>query len=69
MAHQITIHDIATGETVTRDFTDAEQTQYLADNASSKKTQADREAAAAAKKSAYKKLAALGLTADEIAAL
>jgi len=58
---------------VVRDMTDAENAQYLLDQteATARQEAADTATAAtaAAKKSAYKKLAALGLTADEIAAL
>jgi len=65
---------IIDGDTVTdREMTDAEAATHktILDDA---KTQAAAQAAAqaahtAAKASAYKKLAALGLTADEIAAL
>jgi len=56
-----------------REMTDAEHAQYLLDQteATARQEAADTATAAiaAAKKSAYKKLAALGLTADEIAAL
>jgi len=56
-----------------REMTDTEYAQYLVDQQAATneaKEYADTLAAqAAAKKSAYKKLAALGLTADEIAAL
>jgi len=55
------------------ELTDAEVTQLEADQAAYAAQQAEREAAeavkAAAKASAESKLAALGLTADEIAAL
>jgi len=56
-----------------REMTDAEHAQYLLDQteATARQEAADTATAAtaAAKKSALKKLAALGLTADEIAAL
>ena len=45
------------------------ETLTIEDNAPPPDTSAAQAAQAAAKKSAYKKLAALGLTADEIAAL
>jgi len=56
-----------------REMNDAEHAQHLLDQteATARQEAADTATAAtaAAKKSAYKKLAALGLTADEIAAL
>lgn len=62
-----------TGEVTERDFTPEEKAQREADAARFAQEQAEREAAeaakAAAKASAEAKLASLGLTADEIAAL
>ena len=63
----------ATGEVTERDFTPEEKAQREADAAKFAEEQAEREAAdkakADAKASAEAKLAALGLSADEIAAL
>jgi len=59
--------NIQDGDTV-REMTDAEHAHYLIITDDTKQVAAAT-AQAAAKKSAYKKLAALGLTADEIAAL
>jgi hypothetical protein len=62
-----------TGEETTRPMTAEEITQLEADRAAAEERQAVREAeaaaTAAAKASAETKLAALGLSADEIAAL
>ena len=63
---QITELDILTGESITRDMTDAELAQYEADNATAE-AQRQAEADRAALKTAT--LAKLGLTADEVAAL
>jgi hypothetical protein len=66
-------HNCATGETIEREFTVAEYAQAELDaqvNAAQQAIQEAEEAAKAeAKASAESKLAALGLTADEIAAL
>ena len=67
---QTTIHDCATGETITRDYTADELAQFEADQA-----QAVKDAAAKAKADADKQAARqavldkLGLTADEVTAL
>ena len=65
--------DCETGEVTERPLTEAEITQRDADAAAYAVRKAEEEAAAAAaataKASAEAKLAALGLTADEIAAL
>ena len=67
------IVDCSTGVTTEVELTDAEVTQREADAAAYAAEQAAKEAAAtakaAAKASANAKLAALGLTAEEIAAL
>ena len=69
MSNTISVYDNHTGETITREMDTAEQKAYntmLAEHAAA----ATKEAAqAVAKTSAQTKLAALGLTADEIAAL
>ena len=67
---QITIHNAATGETITRDYNEAEFAQHEIDKAQAAKDAADKAQAdadkAAARQAVLKKL---GLTADEIAAL
>jgi hypothetical protein len=67
------IVDCSTGVTTEVELTDAEVAQREADAAAFAAQQAEREAAeaakATAKASAESKLAALGLSADEIAAL
>ncbi len=63
---QITIHDCATGETITRDFNAAELAQHEIDKAQSIKNAADKAKADADKASARTALLAkLGITADE----
>ena len=69
MTHTISVYDNATGKTVTRKMNAAEQAAHDIMLEEHAETAAKEAAQAAAKKSAYKKLAALGLTADEIAAL
>lgn len=61
--------DAATGERIERDFTPEELAQREIDAAEAATIQAAIEAKAAARQSALAKLAELGLTADEIAAL
>ena len=65
----IRIHDLKTNKIVDREMTNAEFLEYEANQAAQEvlKTEADLKAAARA--SALAKLAALGLSADEIAAL
>ena len=67
------IHNAETLETIEREMTDAEYADHLRlieETAQRKaKEQADKEAAEAAKQSAQAKLAALGLTSDEVAAI
>lgn len=69
----ILIIDVATGERIERDFTPEELAQREADAAAEQARlaaeQAAADAAAAAKASALGKLAALGLTAEEAAAI
>jgi hypothetical protein len=65
----IKIHNATTGEVIERDMTADELAQWEADKAASEaKAQADA-AKAADKAAAQAKLAALGLTTEEIAAL
>jgi hypothetical protein len=66
---QIKIYDCATGETTERDFNANELEQQQKDEIARQTTQSQIQAKAAAKSSALAKLAALGLSADEIAAL
>lgn len=66
---QITVHDCATGETIVREMTDdelARRDQIIADQQAAEQLAAEKRAA---KQSARAKLAALGLTDDEINAL
>jgi hypothetical protein len=65
----ITVHDAATGETIVRDMNDIElevQSEIIAGMKAQEKAKADK---AATRASAIAKLADLGLTPDEIAAL
>lgn len=70
---KITTHDVATGETITRDMNSAELAQLEADKVASEaqaKEVADAKAANDAKVlSAKNKLKALGLTEAEVTAL
>ena len=66
---QITIYNCATGQTIKRGFTASELEQQQKDEAARQIVQAEIDAKVAAKASALAKLAALGLSADEIAAL
>ncbi|NBW16586.1 MAG: hypothetical protein EBR82_52270 [Caulobacteraceae bacterium] len=63
---QITIHDVLTGEIITRDFNAAELAQLEADKAQAIKDAAAIKARQAARQAVLDKL---GLTADEISAL
>jgi DNA-binding NarL/FixJ family response regulator len=63
------IFDAATGETIERPFTADEIAQRELDIAQAEAQKAEAEAKATARESALAKLAALGLTADEVAAL
>jgi len=66
---QITVHDCATGETIVREMTDdelARRDQIIADQQAAEQLAEENRAA---KQSARAKLAALGLTDDEINAL
>jgi hypothetical protein len=58
-----------TGEVVEREMTAEEVAQFRIDEASFKAEQAEQEAKVVARQSALAKLAALGLTEEEIAAL
>jgi hypothetical protein len=65
----LVIINAATGVETVRDLTEEELLQRETDAAQYAVIQADREAMATARASALAKLAELGLTADEIAAL
>jgi adenylate kinase len=66
----IMIHDASTDEIVVRELTDAEQKLRDAETLAWENAKAQAEAEAAAKKAAAEaKLAALGLTADDLKAL
>ena len=63
------ILDSATGEVSERPFTSEEVSAHNARQEQAELEKAEREAKATARESALAKLAALGLTADEVAAL
>jgi DNA-binding NarL/FixJ family response regulator len=63
------IYDAATGELTERPLTSDEIAQRALDQAEAEARQAEADAKVAARESALAKLAALGLTADEVAAL
>ena len=63
------IVDVATGEVIERPLTPDEIAQHELDEANYQAREAEVNAKIAARESALAKLAALGLTADEVAAL
>ena len=63
------IYDITTGEETIREYTKEEVANVEAEMARLKVINAERETQEALKQSAQAKLAALGLTADEVAAI
>lgn len=65
----IKIHNTESGEVIEREMNDAEFAQYQIDQANSNARQAKIEAQAEAKAQAEGKLAALGLTTDDLRAL
>ena len=65
----MTVFDLATGETLDREMNETELANYEIVQAESAASQAEATAKAAARESALAKLADLGLTAEEIAAL
>ena len=65
----IRIHDLATNEVVDREMNDAEYAQHLEYVAKEEARLAEVEAKADAKAAAEGKLAALGLTTDDLRAL
>ena len=72
MTHEILMaqeYDAATGQVTTRELTSEEIAEIESIAAESATRETEREAKAAARESALAKLADLGLTAEEIAAL
>ena len=65
----IRIHDTATDEVVDREMTVAEFKQYEAEQLANELRQAEANAKATAKTAAQAKLAALGLTVEDLQAL
>ena len=65
----IRIHNIETDEIIDREMTDAEFAQYEIDKANAVAEKAEVEAKAAKKAAAQSKLAALGLTVEDLTAL
>ena len=65
----ITIHNVTTGEVINREMSNAEFAQYEIDQANYVAKQTEAEAKAQAKATAEGKLAALGLTTDDLRAL
>jgi hypothetical protein len=65
----ITIHNTETDEITTREMTADEHASYVKDIETMEAKQAEAKTRATARASALAKLAALGLSADEIAAL
>jgi len=63
------IHNIETNEIIERDMTNDELAQYQKDQAEALELKAEAEAKAQAKAAAEAKLAALGLTAEDLKAL
>ena len=66
---KIADHNIETDEVTIREMTDAEFAQHQIDQATMSEFVANQQAKEAARLSAKEKLAALGLTAEEIAAV
>jgi len=65
----VRIHNTETDEVIDREMNDAEFAEYKADKATHEAAVAEAEAKAAAKTAAEGKLAALGLTTDDLRAL
>lgn len=65
----IKIHDVQTNQEIEREMTAAEFADYEAANEQIETIKQQSEAKSIAKQSAMDKLTALGLTADEVAAL
>jgi hypothetical protein len=69
MSNKIKIHNVETGEIFERDLTEQEIAQSAIDKAETERLLAERETKAQAKIAAESKLAALGLTTDDLRAL
>ena len=69
MTHITKIHNATTGEVIEREMTDIEITELENAQASAAKYQKELSDKAAAKQEALAKLAALGLTTDDLKAL
>ena len=69
ISNKITIHNVETGEIFERDLTKEEIAQAAIDKAETERLLAERESKAQAKTQAEGKLAALGLTTDDLRAL
>ncbi len=65
----IRIHNVETDEVIDREMNNAEFAQYKKDQAEFEAKEAEAEAKAAAKAAAQAKLAALGLTVEDLKAL
>ena len=65
----IRIHNVETDEIIDREMTNAEFTQYQADQEADLARQAEAETKATAKEAAQAKLATLGLTVEDLTAL
>jgi hypothetical protein len=65
----VTIHNVETGEVITREMNAEELALETADKAAYKAFIKEQEKAEAAKEAAQAKLAALGLTTDDLKAL
>ena len=65
----IRIHNTETNEVIDREMTEDEYVQHVADKAANAEIQAEAEAKAQANAAAEGKLAALGLTTDDLKAL
>jgi uncharacterized protein YfcZ (UPF0381/DUF406 family) len=65
----VRIHNTETDEIIDREMTNAEFAQFEADQAEAEAKAAEAEAKAAAKTAAQAKLAALGLTVEDLTAL
>jgi hypothetical protein len=69
MSNKITVHNVETGEIFERDLTEQEIAQSAIDKAETERLLAERETKAQVKIAAEGKLAALGLTTDDLRAL
>jgi uncharacterized protein YggE len=63
------IHNVETGEIIEREMNDIEFAQYQKDKAEAEARKAQAQAKAEAKEAAQAKLAALGLTVEDLQAL